>query len=140
MITLLFQVPVFPLNGDLWVLVPGTVLFVLAYQAMGMLSLFATANLRMALSLGAFYSATAFAFVGVTFPDMGMVLPAKLWGRLLPLTYYIRIFIDVAVKGAPLAVSMKSLCSLSFFVLAGLALSFHRMGHIMNDHRYWGRK
>ena len=135
----LFQVPGFPFNGDLRVVVIGTVLFVFACQAMGLLMLCLTANMRMSLSLAAFYSATAFAFVGVTFPDTGMVMPAKLWARLLPLTYYISIFIEQAVKGAPFHVSLTNLYALSFFILAGILFSWHRMNKIMKDPTYWGR-
>jgi ABC-2 type transport system permease protein len=135
----LFKIPGFPFRGSLAVLAAATVLFVLAYQAIGVLILAVTANLRMSLSVAGFYSATAFAFGGVTFPAMGMVSLAKLWSMLLPLTYYIKIFIDQSMKGAPLSVSLPDLCALSFFILGGFALSFFRMGKILKDPAYWGR-
>ena len=135
----LFRIPGFPFRGSLWVLFTATILLVLAYQAMGVLIISTAANLRMSLSLTGFYSATAFAFVGVTFPDMGMVPAAKLWSRLLPLTYYIRIFVDQSMKGAPVSVSLKDLCSLSFFVLVPMLFSISRMRTILTDDRYWGR-
>ena len=135
----LFRIPGFPFRGDLTVLVTATILFVFAYQAIGVLIISVTANLRMSLSMAGFYSATAFAFSGVTFPAMGMVLFAKIWSSLLPLTYYIRIFVDQSMKGSPVSVSLSDLCILSFFILGGFTLSYFRMGKILNDQRYWGR-
>ena len=135
----LFRIPGFPFRGDLTVLVAATILFVFAYQALGVLIISVTANLRMSLSIAGFYSATAFAFGGVTFPAMGMVLPAKIWSSILPLTYYIKIFVDQSMKGSPVSVSLSGLCYLSFFILGGFTLSYFRMGKILNDPIYWGR-
>lgn len=135
----LFRIPGFPFRGNLIVLVVATVLFVFAYQAIGMLIISMTANLRLALSVSGFYASTAFAFGGVTFPLMGMPLFAKLWSSILPLTYYIKIFVDQSMKGAPVVVSLPDLCSLLFFVIAGVGLSCLRIGGVLNDPAYWGR-
>ncbi len=135
----LFRIPGFPFRGDLMVLVTATILFVLAYQAIGVFIISVTANLRLSMSVAAFYSVTAFAFGGVTFPAMGMVLFAKIWSMILPLTYYIKIFIDQSMKGAPVSVSLPDLCYLSFFILCGFGLSYFRMGKILKHKVYWGR-
>jgi len=135
----LFRIPGFPFRGDLFVLVAATVLFVLAYQAVGVLIISLTANLRMSLSLAGFYSATAFAFAGVTFPAMGMPPFAKIWSSILPLTYYIKIFVDQSMKGVPIRVSVPDLCYLSFFILVGFTIAGFRMKKILNNEEYWGR-
>lgn len=135
----LLRIPGFPFRGHLAVLVISTILFVFAYQAIGIFIISLTANLRMALSVAAFYSSTAFAFSGVTFPIMGMPLFAKIWSSLLPLTYYIKTFVDQSMKGAPVSVSIPDLCFLSFFILGGVCLSCFRMKKILNDPAYWGR-
>jgi ABC-2 type transport system permease protein len=85
------------------------------------------------------YSATAFAFSGVTFPAMGMVLSAKIWSSILPLTYYIRIFVDQSMKGSPVSVSLPDLCILSLFVFGGFVFSYFRMEKVLNNPTYWGR-
>ena len=135
----LFQIPGFPFRGHIAVLVAATILFVFAYQAIGVFIISMTANLRLALSVAGFYSTTAFAFVGVTFPIMGMPLCAKIWSNLLPLTHYIKLFVDQSMKGAPVPVSLPDLCYISFFILAGLTLSCSRMKKILTHQAYWGR-
>ena len=135
----LFRIPGFPFRGNLAMLVAATILFVFACQAIGIFIISVTANLRMALSASGFFSATAFAFVGVTFPVIGMPLFAKIWSCILPLTYYIKVFVDQSMKGAPISVNIPDLCYLSFFILAGLPFSYFRMKTIFNDQSYWGR-
>jgi ABC-2 type transport system permease protein len=135
----LLKIPGFPFRGNLTILVTSTILFVFAYQAIGIFIISVTANLRLALSAAAFYSSTAFAFSGVTFPIMGMPLFAKIWSSLLPLTYYIKTFVDQSMKGAPISVSLPDLCFLSFFILAGVFLSCFRIKKILTDPLYWGR-
>ncbi|MCK5100703.1 MAG: ABC transporter permease, partial [Desulfobacteraceae bacterium] len=119
--------------------VAATILFVFAYQAIGIFIISMTANLRLALSVAGFYSTTAFAFVGVTFPIMGMPLFAKIWSNLLPLTHYIKLFVDQSMKGVPVSVSLPDLCYISFFFLAGLTLSCSRMKKILTHQEYRGR-
>ncbi|MCP3872141.1 MAG: ABC transporter permease [Desulfobacteraceae bacterium] len=135
----LFRIPGFPFRGNMAVLVLATILFVFAYQAIGVLIISVTANLRMSLSMAGFYSATAFAFGGVTFPAMGMPLFAKIWSSILPLTHYIKVFVDQSIKGVPLSVSIPDLCYLSFFIIAGFTLSCFRMKKILIEPLYWGR-
>ena len=135
----LFQIPGFPFRGNLSILVAATILFVLAYQAIGVFIISMTANLRLGLSIAGFYATTAFAFAGVTFPIIGMPFFAKIWSHLLPLTYYIKIFIDQSMKGAPASVSLPHLCYISFFILGGLTLSYSRMKRVLTHKAYWGK-
>ena len=127
-----------PVAGSLGLILVSTIIFVLAYQAIGLFILALTANLRMSLSMAGFYSAPAFAFVGVTFPLMGMPLLAKIWSYLLPLTYYIKIFIDQSMKGAPINVSLPQL-SIMFCFLIFIPLSIPRLFKILKNSEYWGR-
>ena len=59
------------MRGSLALVALATLLFVLAYQAMGLLIVAFSANLRLASSAAAFYGGPAFAFTGVTFPTFG---------------------------------------------------------------------
>ena len=61
-----------PLRGGFAVTCAGTVLFVLAYQAVGLLFIGFLGNFRLSVSLAAVYAAPAFAFTGITFPILGM--------------------------------------------------------------------
>jgi len=139
MTTLLFRVLGVPLRGGLATIALATLLFVLAYQAVGLALAVFTANLRLATSLGAFYTGPAFAFTGITFPTMGMPFIARAWGALLPLTHYLRILVEQALRGAPFAVSAPGLATLAGFAAILTAASLPRLGVVAREPRFWGR-
>ncbi|MBZ0270029.1 ABC transporter permease [bacterium] len=137
---LLFESIGVPLRGSLAVLILGTVLFVLAQQMVGLLIVAWFANLRLGTSAAAFYSAPAFAFVGITFPTMAMPLPGQLWGSILPLTHYLRIMVDQTIRGAPITASAPELGALLAFLIVLPAVSLRRMRKVARDPAYWGRQ
>ena len=139
MLAFLFRVAGVPLHGHLQVVLAGTVLFVMAYQAMGLVLIAWIANLRFATSCAAFYATPAFAFIGITFPTMGMPVLGRVWSAILPLTHYLKLVVDQAIKGAQPATSVPTLGILLGFVLFGLVTSIWRMGQVAGDSRYWGR-
>jgi ABC-2 type transport system permease protein len=139
MLVVLFRYMAVPLHGHLQVVVAATLLFVAAYLAVALLLVAWTANLRFACSIAALYSAPAFAFVGITFPMIGMPVAGRIWGALLPLTHYLQVVVDQSMRGAPPDVSMTSLGSLLAFVVVVPAVSVWRMGHVAREPRYWGR-
>lgn len=136
---LLFRALAVPLRGSGLVLGLGTVLFVLAYLALGVLIVAWTANLRFAASAAAFYSGPAFAFVGVTFPTIGMPALARAWGLLLPLSHYLRLVTEQSVRGTPLGGSVPELVTLAAFVVAAPLLAWRRLGLVLRDPSFWGR-
>lgn len=128
-----------PLRGSPILVALATLLLVLAYQAMGLLFVAFSANLRLASSAAAFYGGPAFAFTGVTFPTFGMPLAAKAWGALLPLTHYLELLLSQALRPAPPVTAIGPLAALAAFVLVAPAISLWRMGRVMRDPSYWGR-
>ncbi len=138
MLVLLFRSMAVPMHGHLSVLVAATVLFVLAYQAVGLAMVAWTANLRFAASATALYCAPAFAFVGITFPTIGMPPIGQVWGELLPLTHYLRVLVDQALRGSAPVFSMRSLGALSLFVVIPSALSVWRMRVVAASPQYLG--
>jgi ABC-2 type transport system permease protein len=139
MVALLFQGVGVPLRGNGQVVVVASILFVLAYQAVGLLVVSWLANLRFATSVAAFYCTPAFAFIGVTFPSMAMPVTGRLWGALLPLSHFVRVLFDQGLRGAPARTALPSLGILALFVLVGIAASAWRVPRILADSRYWGR-
>lgn len=139
MLALLVRVFGVELRGDYAFLLAATVTFVLAYQAMGFFFITLSANLRLANSLSGFYSGPAFAVAGITFPYVGMPLPAKIWGSILPLTHYLRIMFQQTLRGAPVGVSFPELLILALFVLLPPVLLLPRLGRLMQDPAAWGR-
>lgn len=128
-----------PLRGSPLLVALATLLLVLAYQAVALLIVAFSANLRLASSTAAFYGGPAFAFTGVTFPTYGMPLAAKAWGALLPLTHYLELLLSQALRAAPPATAIGPLAALAAFVLVAPSLSLRRMGRVMQDQSYWGR-
>jgi len=120
-------------------IIGATLLFVLAVEAVGIALVAWLANLRFATSAAAFLSGPAFAFSGITFPVAAMPLAAQTWSALIPLTHYLRVMVDQAVRGAPLAVSSLPLAALAAFVLLLPVASLGRLRRVATDERFWGR-
>jgi ABC-2 type transport system permease protein len=139
MLVTLFRWMAIPMNGSMPVLLAATVFFVLAYQAVALIVVAWTANLRFATSIAALYSAPAFAFVGITFPTIGMPVAGRVWGEILPLTHYLRVLVDQAIRGSAPVFSMPSVGALLVFVGVACTTAVWRMGAVARDSRYWGR-
>lgn len=129
-----------PLRGSVTLIAMATVLLVLSYQAVALLIVAATANLRISLSTAAIYAAPAFAFAGITFPVMAMPLSGKIWGGLLPLSYYLIILLDQGIRGAPVSVSLPALAAMCGFVVVIPILAVPRLGRLMADELQWGKR
>jgi ABC-2 type transport system permease protein len=129
-----------PLRGSVTLIALATVLLVLSYQAVALLIVAVTANLRISLSSAAIYAAPAFAFAGITFPVMAMPLSGKIWGALLPLSYYLIILLDQGMRGAPLSVSLPALAAMCGFVIFIPILAVPRLGRLMVDEQQWGKR
>ena len=84
--TILFKFVGVPLNGSVPLLFASGLVFVLAYQAIGVAISALLSNLRLSLSIGGGYSVLAFTFSGLTFPFLAMDLPVRIIGYVFPLT------------------------------------------------------
>jgi len=135
----LFQFLGVPFRGNFfWIALAG-VLFVSACQAVGILIITLTANLRFSLSAAAFLASTAFIFVGVTFPAEGMPRLAKAWAEILPLTHYLKIFTNQAIRGGSAIYDILPLTVLGCFALFLPVYPVFRMRVLMTHEKYWGR-
>lgn len=138
MFFVIFRVVGTPLNGSPWVILAGTLLFILSYQSIAFLIVSLLANLRLSLSLGGGYSVLAFTFSGLTFPVMAMY-PLMQWvSKLFPFTYYTDIFVDQMLRGAPAACSLPDLAWMSLFVVLPL-LCLPRLRQVCTEEKFWGR-
>jgi len=136
--TILFKFVGVPLNGSVPLLFASGLVFVLAYQAIGVAISALLSNLRLSLSIGGGYSVLAFTFSGLTFPFLAMDLPVRIIGYVFPLTYYVDIFIDQAMRGAPPVYTINYLGYMSVFILLPVVL-LPRLKRICTDEKYWGR-
>jgi ABC-2 type transport system permease protein len=89
----------------------------LAYQTIA-LFFFATGfDYARSLSLGAVYTAPAFAFLGVTFPVESMNAFARIWRDILPISHYMEVQISQANYGADIFLALENILALGSFLL-----------------------
>ena len=138
MFVIIFKVVGTPLNGSLGVILTGTLLFIMSYQAISVLIVSLLANLRLSLSIGGGYSVLAFTFSGLTFPIMAMWEPMQWLSRLFPFTYYTDLFVDQMLRGAPVVCSLPDLGWMSLFVVLPL-LCLPRLKRVCTEQKFWGR-
>ncbi len=135
---LLFGVFGAPMQGSWIVLVAGTVALVIAYQAVALFVVALTASLRLSLSLGGGYSVLAFTFSGVTFPTMAMISWVQPFTMLFPYTYFMRLYIDQAVRGVAWWQSMQDIAAMLLFCLLPL-MALERLKKVAIYRKFWGR-
>jgi ABC-2 type transport system permease protein len=127
-----------PLRGSWVVLVVGVMVLIMAYQAVALAIVALTASLRLSLSLGGGYSVLAFTFSGVTFPTMAMFSEVQPFTMLFPYTYFMRLYIDQAVRGSAWWLSMPDVAAMLLFCLLPLLL-FGRLNRVVVRRKYWCR-
>lgn len=135
---IMFRTIGIPLNGSVAMIAVGTFMFILAYQAMGVVLITVLYNLRLALSIGAGYSVLAFTFSGLTFPAIAMGGLAQFLTHLFPFTPYVALFIDQAMRGAPVYDSLHYLLVMLIFILLPLLL-LPRLKTIATNSKYSGK-
>ncbi len=127
-----------PLKGSFFLITVSNVLFILAAMAVAIVIVAVFANLRFALSIGSGYTAIAFTFSGLTFPETSMPLLLRYLGEGIPLTHHLRIFISQAFRGAPYFTTYESFAALALFLVLPL-FAHHRWSVIINSEKYWGK-
>ena len=137
MLTLMFKYLGFPLQGNVYLIIGATLLFVLAYQAVGLLFIGLTGNLLKGMLNASFYSSSAFTFTGMTYPMVAMYWPAKVWAQFLPLTHYLNIIVEQAFRSSPMSVTAKSFIPLTIFLFIPF-LVLPRLKTLFTDERMWG--
>ncbi len=137
MLTLFFRYLEFPMKGNMAIVVVSTFLLILSYQAVAMLFIAISGRLLSAMLSASFYASTAFTFIGMTFPLVSMFKPAQIWAQFLPLTHYMNIYIDQALRGSPVGISARSFFILTAFLLIPFFL-IPRFKTLFTDKSKWG--
>ena len=138
MFYILFALLGVELNGSLGLLVLATVIFIASYESVALLFVALFDNMRMALSLGGGYSVLSFSFSGVTFPAIAMFAPVRVVGYIFPFTYYMKIYVDLVVRGAPAGYALQDMAVMLLFCLLPIVL-LPRLKRVCCDSRYWGK-
>jgi ABC-2 type transport system permease protein len=110
-------------KGNVFVLVLANVLFVVSYQAMGLIGVSLKPKIAESLSLGAGFGAMAFTFSGLTFHTDAMPTFSRIFSNIFPFSHYFKVFIDQTMKGMPLKNSIIPIGSLLIFILLAMLLN-----------------
>jgi len=136
--TLLFHFFHVPLLGSALILGYNAILFVLAYISVGILLASIFPSVRMALSVSSVVAALAFTFSGLTFPYLAMPESFVLAGQAFPFSHYLKVFIDQALRGAPVYSSIYALVGLNVFLVFPFLVT-KRLKKMASDPKYWGK-
>jgi ABC-2 type transport system permease protein len=108
--------------------VPGTwftmVVMTAAAMAVGILLVALTKNFRMALSVGGFYSAPAFAYSGQAFPLIAMPDAAQYWASILPLTHWLQLYNQMWIAGAPLVEAFRPFAIIILMIIIAIVPAY----------------
>jgi len=104
-------------EGSFSVTIFGMFLTVIAYQIIALFLFVTGFDYARALSLGAVYTAPAFAFLGVTFPIYNMNSFALFWRDILPVSHYVELQISQANYGADVFLEIDKLLTIAAFFL-----------------------
>ena len=127
-----------PMRGEWWMLALGCMVLILAYQSVAIFIVALTASFRLSLSLGGGYSVLAFTFSGVTFPTMAMFSAVQPLTYLFPYTYFMKLYIDQAVRGVEWWYSMTDIAAMLLFCLLPI-LALPRLWRVVTENRFWCR-
>jgi|LGVF01.1.fsa_nt_gb ABC-2 type transport system permease protein len=126
-----------PQNGNAFVLLLATTLFVLSYQAMGVMLITIFPNIRLALSMGAMYASLAFSFAGLTYPLIAMNSTMQKFAQIFPFTHYLNIYINEEIKGLDVSYSLHSFIILFVFIILPIIFT-PRLKALLTKEKHWG--
>ncbi|WP_300221998.1 ABC transporter permease [uncultured Helicobacter sp.] len=109
-----------PMRGQWWILFLGAFLLISSYHAITLFIFAVAKESTRAISFISVYSAPSFAFAGITFPTNSMNTFALFWSSLLPISYYLQLYIQQANYGGSGAVALEICLSMLPFFLFGL--------------------
>jgi ABC-2 type transport system permease protein len=121
--TLLFQVPIV---GSLFVLVPLTLLFILANLSVGYTFSTVATNQLQAIQMSFFFFLPSMLLSGFLFPFRGMPVWAQYVGECLPLTHFLRIVRSIMLKGSGFSDLISDTAALGLFTLIAMTIAIKR--------------
>jgi len=117
---MLYKVMQVPMQTSIGWLAAGSLLFVLAYQAIGIFCIGLLPLLRHAINLSAFYGILALTLCGFSFPTESMLPVFQYWAAGFPVRHYMHIFQSQILAGFELRYSVVSYLFLLMFLLLPL--------------------
>lgn len=115
-----------PFVGELWVLIVGVAIFVLANLSLGFTFSTIAKTQMQAMQLTFFFFLPSLLLSGFMFPFRGMPHWAQMIGEGLPLTHFLRIVRGVMLKGASFMDLAAPLRAMSLFTLLAVVVAMLR--------------
>jgi ABC-2 type transport system permease protein len=119
---MLYKVMQIPMQTSLGWLMLGSLMFVLAYQAIGVFCIGLLPMMRYSLNLSAFYGILALTLCGFSFPIESMPPVFQYWASGFPVRHYMHIFQSQILAGFELRYSIASYLYLFLFLLVPLTI------------------
>lgn len=110
----------YPMNSHIGWMFLTTFLYVMAYQAVGVLIIGITPVLRDGVTLAAFYGLLGFTYAGFTFPIEQLPYIAQIFSELFPIRHYFKIYVNQALNGLSIGYSVDYLIALLAFTVLPL--------------------
>lgn len=119
---MLYKVMQIPMHTSLGWLMLGSLLFVMAYQAIGIFFIGLLPLMRHSLNLAAFYGILALTLCGFSFPIEAMPPVFQYWASAFPVRHYMHIFQSQILAGFELRYSILSYLYIMLFFLLPLTI------------------
>ena len=125
----------YPMNGSIGWMALATLVFVMAYEAVGVFIVSMVPTLRLGVCISALYSVLGFSFAGFTLPVSS--LPAALQGMsaIFPLRFYYQLYVREVLYGTGFAGWWPFLVYMLLFLLLPLA-GARRLHHAYRYQNY----
>jgi len=117
---MLYKVMMIPMQTSLGWLTLGSLVFILAYQAIGVFFIGLLPMMRHSLNLSAFYGILALTLCGFSFPIESMPPVFQYWASAFPVRHYMHIFQNQILAGFELRYSITSYLYMFLFTLLPL--------------------
>ena len=121
---LLFSVLMIPVNTSVVYLILLSLVFVLAYQAIGVFFVGLLPMMRHSLNLAAFYGILALTLCGFSFPIEHMPEVFRLWAEAFPVRHYMHIFQSQILAGFDFVYAATSYLKFLLFLLLPFTIIF----------------
>lgn len=104
-------------RGSLGLIIFGIVLLILSINGVVVFLQSILQDIKKTIGVVAVYTAPSLAFAGITYPQNSMNLPAFLWSEFLPISSYMKLYVQQANYGGEFDLAFSILMKLSIFLL-----------------------
>ncbi len=119
---LLYKHMGYPLNSSITWMFFITFIYVLAYQAIGVLIIGITPVLRDGVTIAAVYGLVGVTMAGATYPVEQLVYQIQVFSHFFPIRHYFLIYVNQALNGLPLSYSVINIAALIGFMFLPLLI------------------